>query len=79
MLELLPGLFGFLGIGHMYVGEVIRGVLLLVGYWAFISFELLTLLGVIGWCLTPLNLLIPIGSAFWLKRDLEARAAARTM
>ncbi len=79
LLELLPGLFGFLGIGHVYVGEVVRGLLLLAGYWVFISFELLALLGTVGWCLTPLNLLIPIGSAFWLKRDLESHPTAGTI
>ncbi|OQY99434.1 MAG: hypothetical protein B6D41_01510 [Chloroflexi bacterium UTCFX4] len=32
ILEILPGLFGFLGFGWIYVGETQRGVLTLIGY-----------------------------------------------
>lgn len=79
LIELIPGLFGFLGIGHMYAGQVTRGVLLLIGYWAFISFEILAMLGLVGWCLTPLNVLIPIGSAFWLKREMDREAGINVL
>lgn len=35
ILEILPGLFGFLGFGWIYVGETQRGVITLIGYIAF--------------------------------------------
>lgn len=33
LLEMGGGLFGFLGIGWIYAGRPVMGVLLLVGYW----------------------------------------------
>ena len=32
LLELLPALFGFLGIGWIYIGETNKGIMFLVGY-----------------------------------------------
>lgn len=71
LLEILPGLFGFLGLGHMYSGQVARGVAFMLVYWAFLFVELMLLMMVVGICLLPFNLLIPIGSAFWLKGEMD--------
>lgn len=38
LLELLPGLFGFLGIGHIWAGDIGVGLGLLFGYWIFWGF-----------------------------------------
>jgi hypothetical protein len=32
-LEVVPGLFGFWGIGHLYAGRVGTGLALMVSYW----------------------------------------------
>lgn len=35
LIELIPGLFGFLGIGHLWAGQTALGLALLLGYWCF--------------------------------------------
>ena len=71
--EIIAGVFGFLGIGHIYAGQTTRGVVLLVCWWAFLVVEVLLMAILIGFCLLPLNLLVPLGSAFWLKREMEGQ------
>ncbi len=73
IVELIAGIFGFLGIGHIYAGQTTRGVVLLVCFWAFLVVEILLMFVLVGFCLTPLNLLVPLGSAFWLKREMEGQ------
>lgn len=83
VIELVPGLLGFLGIGHMYAGNVLRGVALLLGWGVFLTldFVLIFILGIatlgIGFCLLPLIGLFwlagPIASAFWLKREMDGQ------
>ena len=81
LIELLPGLFGFLGIGYLWAGETALGIALLLGYWAFwaivavvtvLSFGLLL-------CFFPFFFLLyfaaPIASALLLQRRLRARQA----
>ena len=79
LIELIPGLLGFLGLGYLWSGEVALGVGLLVGYWLlggvliFLSVATLGLL----FCCFPLFLLyypgIPIVSAIMLHRRLLRR------
>ena len=33
LLEVLPGLFQIFGIGHLYAGNVVTGLLIMFGYW----------------------------------------------
>ena len=81
LIELILGLFGFLGIGYLWAGETVLGIGLLLGYWAFwgivavvtvLSFGLLL-------CFLPffilLYLVAPIVSALLLQRRLRARQA----
>ncbi|HEY8596939.1 MAG TPA: hypothetical protein VIL85_00835 [Thermomicrobiales bacterium] len=81
LIELLPGLFGFLGIGYLWAGETALGLALLLGYWAFwaivavvtiLSFGLLL-------CFLPFFILLylaaPIVSALLLQRRLRSRQA----
>ena len=37
ILAVLPGILGFLGVGHFYIGRIRRGVILLVGAWGLIT------------------------------------------
>jgi TM2 domain-containing membrane protein YozV len=82
VLEVLAGLFGFLGIGHMYSGQVGRGVTLLLVLWAYTAFEVVFVFVTFGFglCFLPamglVHLGAPIVSALWLKRDMDARALA---
>lgn len=77
VLEVIPGLFGFLGIGHIYAGNVTRGVTLLVCYWLFVTVEFGLIFVLVGLCLTPANFILPLLSALWVKRELEGRTRAR--
>ena len=76
LVELLPGLFGFLGIGYIWSGEVALGVGLLLGYW--LAGTLLAVMTVLTFglllCLFPIYLVLwpgaPIISAIILQRRL---------
>lgn len=77
ILELI-GFFGFLGIGWIWAGETAIGLALLIGWWIFLTVEVLLMFVVIGFCLTPLNLAVPIISGVILMNRLKARQAAVT-
>lgn len=70
ILELLLGFFGFLGIGHLYAGRTTTGIVLLLGWWAFLFVEAILMVIVVGFCLLPLNLIVPIASGIWLKNEM---------
>lgn len=76
LLELLPGLFGFLGIGYIWSGEVALGIGLLIGYWvagAMLAVMTLLTFGLLL-CIFPVYLLLwpgaPIISAIVLQRRM---------
>lgn len=76
LIEIIVGLFGFLGVGHMLAGRWIPGVILLVGGLVLIPtvFFLFTVLTCgIGLCLLPLWPLVPILSGLWLRSELLGR------
>ncbi len=81
LIELLPGLFGFLGIGYLWAGETVLGIALLLGYWAFWSIvAVITILSFgLLLCFLPFFILLylaaPIASALLLQRRLRARQA----
>lgn len=81
LIELLPGLFGFLGIGYLWAGETLLGVALLLGYWAFWAIVAVATIATFGLLLCFFPFLIalyfaaPIISALLLQRRLRARQA----
>ena len=76
LLELLPGLFGFMGIGYIWAGEVALGIGLLLGFW--VASAMLAVMTVLTFglllCLFPIYLLLwpgaPIISAIVLQRRM---------
>lgn len=62
VLELLPGLFlQTFGIGNIYAGNVVGGILMMLGYWAtcLVNFLLCTIfIGFITWPLTWIGFMI---------------------
>lgn len=70
IIEILLGLFGFLGIGHLYAGRTTPGIVLLLGWWVFLFVEAMLIFVVIGFCLFPANLIVPIVSGVWLKNEM---------
>ncbi len=70
VLEILPGIFGLLGIGHIYGGYTNRGIVLLVVWLLFVAAETST--GVIC-CTFPLHLIVPVISGIWVKREMDGQ------
>ena len=78
LLEILPGLFGFLGIGWLWAGETGIGIALLLGYWVFLFSEGLFIVfsfGLLLFCCAPLNLAVLLASGFLLQKRLRDRQA----
>lgn len=81
LIELLPGLFGFLGIGYLWAGETALGLGLLLGYWAFWAIVAVVMVLSFGLllCFLPFFILLylaaPIASALLLQRRLRVRQA----
>ena len=75
LIEMIPGFFGFLGIGWLWAGETAIGIALLLGYWVFLAVEIALMFVLIGFCLLPVNLIAPIASAIVLQRRLKERQA----
>lgn len=80
LLELIPGFFGFLGIGRIWAGDVSLGIGLLLGYWAVWTIAILLIvfsLGILAVCLGPLLFVLyfaaPIASGLILQKELRAR------
>jgi hypothetical protein len=75
LLELL-GYVGFLGIGHIYAGNVIGGILMLLFGWALVGIAYVVLsilsLGLGFIVLLPVLLAVPIISGVWAYRIAQA-------
>ena len=77
VIELVAGIFGFLGIGHLYAGRTSVGISLLIAWWVFLAVEIALFAVLIGFCLLPLNVAVPIASGFWLKNEMQRAAGQR--
>jgi len=63
ILEVVLGLFGLLGVGHLYANRILLGVVLMVGWWLFIAFEVIVdsiTFGIAACLLTPLHVIFPV-------------------
>ena len=75
LLEILPGIFlQTFGIGHIYAGNVVRGLILMFGYWILTGINFLLcyiLVGFVTWPLTFLAFAIfsTIGASNAAKRN----------
>jgi hypothetical protein len=77
IVEILAGMFGFLGIGWIIAGKTGLGIGLLIGYWVFLAIYvvILTLLatvtlgfGYLGLCCLPI---VPIASGMILNSQIK--------
>lgn len=74
VLELLLGLFGFLGIGWVYAGKTTLGIVMLVSWWLIVGVGLggSVLTGFIGCCLwLPVHFVVPLVSAMLIRNEIE--------
>ena len=82
LIEMIPGFFGFLGIGYLWAGDIALGLVLLIGYWCFWAIVgVLTVLTLgLLLCFFPFFLLLyfaaPVISALLLQKRLRQRQAA---
>ena len=63
ILEIVFGFFGLLGIGHVYTGRLLLGVVLMVAWWIYISlaaFISSLTLGIAACVFIPLGIAVPI-------------------
>ncbi|HZQ07907.1 MAG TPA: hypothetical protein VFD70_15085 [Anaerolineae bacterium] len=76
VLEILPGLFGFLGFGWIYAGETSKGVTWLIGFliWSVIGIIASAFTAFIGClCVLPISCFLIYMSASRLNTYLKSR------
>lgn len=75
LIELIGGIFGFLGVGYIYSGLTNAGLLRLIGMWVFlfVSWSIIGMLSVIliGLCLIPVPFIVQIALAYFSAQDLK--------
>lgn len=67
VLEIGFGLFGILGVGHLYLGQIVVGLIIMFAYWVLLALGgfMGVLSGGFGLCVgIPLAAIIIAGSAF---------------
>lgn len=77
IIELLAGLFGFLGIGYIYVGRTNEGIIRLVLWLIYdiAAWIIITLLMaiIIGCFCIPIQLIIHVGVPLWSASSLKKK------
>jgi hypothetical protein len=74
ILEILPGLFGFLGFGWIYSNQTTTGVLWLVGviFWDLIAIGIVALTAGFGcFCTIPINIVLVATSTILLNNHIK--------
>jgi hypothetical protein len=74
VLELVLGLFGFLGIGWVYAGRIPLGLTMMAGWWLVVVSGLggSVFTGFLGCCFwLPIHFVAPFISALLIKNELE--------
>lgn len=75
-LEILFGIFGLLGVGHVYTGRMVLGIVLMVGWWIYIAIaatvSTLTL-GIAGCLFGPIYLAGPIISGIQARTYMQQK------
>lgn len=74
ILEILPGLFGFLGIGWIYIGQTSTGLIWLIGYlvWVVVATILNVVTGGIAcFCTLPIGIAALAASAYFLNENMK--------
>jgi TM2 domain-containing membrane protein YozV len=68
VIEIVAGYFGFLGIGYLYAGRTVAGLLRLFGWWAFIIVAVLVVTTI---PFAPLLAVGPLGDATRLEAGIN--------
>ncbi|HAY83823.1 MAG TPA: hypothetical protein DCY42_02555 [Chloroflexi bacterium] len=73
ILEIVFGLFGQLGIGHVYTGRLGLGIGLLLGWWIYIAVATTITTATVGFagCIfVPIGIIVPIISGLQAKKHM---------
>jgi hypothetical protein len=76
ILEIIFGIFGLLGIGHVYSGRFALGILLMIGWWVFIgvgAFISSLTLGIAACLFGPLYIAVPVVSGIQARTYVQQR------
>ncbi len=74
ILEILPGLFGFLGFGWIYSGNTSAGILWLVGYFIWVCIQIVVATATAGLsllCTVPVNIALLVISVYSLNKYIR--------
>lgn len=70
LLEVLPAFFQIFGMGHIYAGNTLTGLLLMFGWWAVCAVNFVLLFLIIGYFTWPLCWIAAvIVSCLWASRS----------
>ena len=76
ILELVGGYLGLLGLGWIFGGDVLRGILILLGYAILLGvggFLVAITFGILGLIFVPLYIIVPVISAFKVYEFVNSR------
>jgi hypothetical protein len=76
ILELVGGYLGLLGLGWMFGGDLLKGILILFGYMIVLgigSFLVWITFGLLGIIFVPLYIIVPVISAFKVHQFVTSR------
>lgn len=76
ILEILPGLFGFLGFGWIYIGQTSTGLIWLIGYLVWMVFAVIINVitgGIACLCTVPIGIVALAVSAYFLNENMKKR------
>jgi len=77
ILELVPGLFGILGIGYLYAGRTNDGIIRLVVWLAYLAVAATIIIGLsaalVGFLCIPVHLIIQVGVPIWSAFSLKKK------
>jgi hypothetical protein len=78
-LETIFGLFGLLGVGHVYAGRIVLGIALMIGWWIYLAIAAVVItitVGVAACLFMPISLAVPIISGIQARTYIQQKGGA---
>ncbi len=78
-LETIFGLFGLLGVGHVYAGRIVLGIALMIGWWIYLAVAAAVItitVGVAACLFAPISLAVPIISGIQARTYIQQKGGA---
>jgi hypothetical protein len=77
-LETIFGLFGLLGVGHVYAGRIVLGIALMIGWWIYLAIAVAVVtisVGVAACLFAPVSLAVPIISGIQARTYIQQKGS----